>query len=786
MGRAPARAPSCGTSPECSHSGRSLGCGRSGRTPILLLAPDLAGALVSGDVASMREFAVEQLTREFGPVIEHDLSEGSAYVLVDAIDEVGDCSRAAPTRGRGPQVRCRPSERPGTGDDAAGGISRVRTRLSVRACGDTAAQRGADRTGSCARGWRPLTLRGIRERATPVRTRSCRRSARVARLKASPRRRCYSRVIALLARQGGTLPARQVELLRVATRTLVRQWPLSKGFDLSEYEMLVVMGRIGRRIVSSGGGGLTLTALHQVIEKAIGDLRGLDGSAAGPATDAMLRALEQQTGFLVEAGSNAGRPTYSFIHRTFAEYLAALDAFEDHMRGRRPLESVAFGVLPETVVEMFFWLAADRSKELSTRLLLELLEVRPPLEAYLHRGLVLCLKLLAAGIPVRSSARNHVLRAAALEILTAVERPDISRLTRPLVQATAAVPAGTDTRKVLEQIDPAIGTAIRRAAVRWCLSAYRPNRDDERAAIEAVRAGLAASDLEALDLLRVTIGTIAGDAGIAPSSAPDDWTDWILLMGNGEGESGLFAQMDPVVGPLVEAGIGTCSIEDLVLHDGAPAGLDPRLVLVDTGHADTLTSGDLAHLVSITGMQPVVEYAVQGRSWTADDAAWAIAKVREIGAHTTGPDTEPSESWGTLFAPAIMRAGVDALAGDLPVWLELVMDPDVNSSVASQLAASVLVQPCALVESAWGHRFVVAMLRHPSVDVRAIACRSILMAEIGVMDATGKGTRLAESIVGALIDLTRDPEPRVQGEAWRASGLSWPLNPWKKPSGQRA
>ena len=90
------------------------------------------------------------------------------------------------------------------------------------------------------------------------------------------------------------------------------------GFDLDEYELRLVLGRVAARLVNSGQTILAASELHTVVEREIAAIRGINRLAAGSAADAMVRTIEGETGFLVEQGTwtPVSPSTGSFIARS--------------------------------------------------------------------------------------------------------------------------------------------------------------------------------------------------------------------------------------------------------------------------------------------------------------------------------------------------------------------------------------------------------------------------------------------------------------------------------------
>lgn len=134
-------------------------------------------------------------------------------------------------------------------------------------------------------------------------------------------------VIALIQRQGVTLPDHRVELYARMTQTLIETWSRARALDdgrvvdepLREAEAVEVLGPLALWLHEHyPGGAAPAAALREQIVARLVDKGELPDEAAADA-DEFLELVRRGTGLLVERGQGV----YGFMHLTFEEYLAA-------------------------------------------------------------------------------------------------------------------------------------------------------------------------------------------------------------------------------------------------------------------------------------------------------------------------------------------------------------------------------------------------------------------------------------------------------------------------------
>jgi HEAT repeat protein len=138
-------------------------------------------------------------------------------------------------------------------------------------------------------------------------------------------------ILALIHRNGSHLPKRRIELYRIASETLLRDWQLGRGTQekntVEEYEALELLAPLAYWMHCHEPTGLIEKRdAEQVLTKILMKTRQLKTKQeAAPVVTEFLRRVEKHTGIFVEKAP--GR--YGFMHLTFEEYFAARYLVDD-------------------------------------------------------------------------------------------------------------------------------------------------------------------------------------------------------------------------------------------------------------------------------------------------------------------------------------------------------------------------------------------------------------------------------------------------------------------------
>ncbi len=383
------------------------------RTPIRFAGRELATHLEQAPDLGLRQFLVGRHSERFGELFAHELDLGRVLLLIDGVDEVGDES-----------LRHRVSA---VITAFARDFPSVRMVVASRVVGYRVGQFGSTFTEYTIA---PLDLGRIAgailawERVGHAEVASMAElkatiSARLADLQASQGARELASnpllltLLILLWRQGARLPTRRADLYAAAVETLLRDWPARRsGARLNSLRLMDLLGPIATLAVSTNLGGLRELAVRDALSNWFAEASGYPPVEAASQADDVLRVVEEQTGILAEVGIAGGERVYDFLHRSFAEYLAARHLLAEWRRGKLALEPVLHDAARREVVALMFPQVASWEVAEAERFVADALAAPDDLESYIgvHRNWVL--QGLSDGIKVPADQRDDIVAAA--------------------------------------------------------------------------------------------------------------------------------------------------------------------------------------------------------------------------------------------------------------------------------------------------------------------------------------------------------------------------------------
>ncbi|MGD9099060.1 MAG: NACHT domain-containing protein, partial [Anaerolineae bacterium] len=315
--------------------GEALGLGT--RLPVLLPLSAYANALTARDVPLNRFIAAYYRDRgvdlPIGSMLDEALEQGGALLLLDGLDEVKDLARRHLVvqrvveffnfqRRRGNKFVL--SSRV-VGYREVRPVAEGLVEGTLEDFGDEEIAHFVERwTGALERAARGDTPGAEREAERERRELldAVRRNPGVRRLAANP---LLLTILALMKRQGVTLPERRVELYEQYVRTLLSSWNRARGLgrpparDLDVVETVRILAPLALWMHETSP-GVGLVKQGDLRRKLVEIYRRAGEDAPERAGRRFLRDVREYAGLLLERG--AGQ--YGFIHLTFEEYLAAV------------------------------------------------------------------------------------------------------------------------------------------------------------------------------------------------------------------------------------------------------------------------------------------------------------------------------------------------------------------------------------------------------------------------------------------------------------------------------
>ena len=330
--------------------GQGEALGLKPRLPFLVPLSAYANVLANGEMPLDRFIAdyyrERGVSHAIGPILEEALKHGGAWLLLDGLDEVRDagqrrvvvdrvCDFFTAQRRRGNKFlltsrivgykEIRPVVE-GLGECTLVDFEKEETTLFVEKW--TAALERA------ARGSTPVAAQEAAKEREELLT-AVEHNAGVRRLASNP---LLLMILALMKRQGVTLPERRAELYQNYIQTLLNQWNLVRGLGrpttpaLNVAKTVKVLAPLALWMheTSPGVGLVKQEELRRKLEAIFADRQESDSQQAA---DQFLADVRDHAGLLLERGARE----YGFLHLTFQEYLAAVALAQQGQQGIEPV-----------------------------------------------------------------------------------------------------------------------------------------------------------------------------------------------------------------------------------------------------------------------------------------------------------------------------------------------------------------------------------------------------------------------------------------------------------------
>ncbi len=294
----------------------------------------------------------------------------------------------------------------------------------------------------------------------------------VRRLAANP---LLLRVLALIHKNGSTLPQKRIELYKLAADTLARTWRPAQGVPESalvkdEY-LTPLLGELAYWMHEHKPSGIaTEKEVYQILGKKWADLLDMDWDEDKPNVKIreeigkFLVAVREHTGLFVERAPKR----YGFMHLTFEEYYAARHLVASSKNRavliRKHLHNFRW---EEPILLALGFVGLDYPREASdlieTAILArgedaELLQLKSSkFEEVLRRDYLFAMRCLGDGIPCRPRLRDELLERFQLELLQEIPPAYISRY----IDALVNILKNLRDPKVKEILEEALILALR-------------------------------------------------------------------------------------------------------------------------------------------------------------------------------------------------------------------------------------------------------------------------------------------------------------------------------------
>ena len=318
--------------------------------PIMIRCRDLDLSCISLDDVLQHILRKSEITeaeaKALKSILTSRISQGSALLLLDGLDEISDpMSRAA---------FCQQIERisvanpnvPIVVTSRVVGYREMGYRLGRGFEHVSVDDLSPDDKNDFARRWCTLTQTpDRRDAAVDDLIKDIHSTSRIERLTGNP---MLLTTMALVKRNGGTLPRRRIDLYWEAVRVLLN-WRSEVDQPIDHHEALPQLEYVAYAMCQQGSQQLRDDEIISLFERMREEYPRIHAVKAHT-PEAFLQLLERRTGILVQAGQvryqGKGVPIYEFRHLTFQEYLAALALVEGRFPDRDSSRGLAETIAP--------------------------------------------------------------------------------------------------------------------------------------------------------------------------------------------------------------------------------------------------------------------------------------------------------------------------------------------------------------------------------------------------------------------------------------------------------
>ncbi|MCK4667878.1 NACHT domain-containing protein [Candidatus Dependentiae bacterium] len=220
-------------------------------------------------------------------------------------------------------------------------------------------------------------------------------------------------MIIIMFSQGIKLSDNKIFLFESITDTLVDSWPLyHREKLLPKHEIIFILKQTASFILrSSNDNQISEFNLRSILTDRFNAIdNGIQEPEINQKIDRFLEMLEKDTGYLISRGRDKnGMFIFSFIHKSFYEYMASLQFAESWLKGEIEIRDyIHKSEFRETIFNAADYLSL-LGHDKSTLFLENIFNLQSNLDEYLHRDWILVGDFLKSGIKVEQGFLNKYL-----------------------------------------------------------------------------------------------------------------------------------------------------------------------------------------------------------------------------------------------------------------------------------------------------------------------------------------------------------------------------------------